>query len=219
MLWFLFLVGCSCGVDSNLTIPSKEGSYTGKLKEGLKMPFRTRVSILPGNNSRPPVPEYVVHREQCGDLEEGGPNNGPDCITDTIECGQTVIGHTIGGVQRFDSRFYEKQFCTPYTTNHDGGDERVYQLVMPEGDYKAFVYLDTPCADLDMAGIKWSDDTCPTTKHMVNQCEMWPDAYGRDREYMELVSQHGSTWLIVVEGKGEAEGAFALHVQCRPGLY
>jgi hypothetical protein len=106
MLWFLMmLVGCSCGVDSSLTMPSKEGAFGGKLKNGLKMPFRERVSILPGNNSRPPIPEYLVHREQCGDLQDGGPNAGPDCITDTITCGQSIIGHTVGGVQQFDSRF------------------------------------------------------------------------------------------------------------------
>jgi hypothetical protein len=207
-----------CGLDSSLTMPSEKGAFKGKLQQGLKMPFRERVAILPGSDSRPPVPDYVVHREQCDDLTEGGPNHGPDCVTDTIECGETIIGHTKGGVQRFDSRFYEKHFCTPYTTNHDGGDERVYQLELPEGDMTAFVYLDTPCADLDMAGIRWSEDECPRMDNLVNQCEMWPDAYARDREYMRLVSQKGSTWLIVVEGKNDDEGAFALHVQCRPGL-
>lgn len=195
-----------------------DGAFKGKLTKGLRMPFKERVYVLPGSDSRPPVPEWVVHADQCSDLQDGGPVNGPDCITDVIECGETVVGHTVGGVQRFDSRFYEKHFCTPYTTNHDGGDERIYQLTFPEGDWKAFVYLDTPCADLDMAGIRWSGDTCPTTSHIVPQCEMWPDAYGGGREYMELVSQKASTWLIAVEGKGDAEGAFALHVQCRPGL-
>jgi hypothetical protein len=216
VLLFTLLTGC---IDSSFTMPSKEGAFKGKLSTGLKMPFRERVAILPGSDSRPPVPEYAVHKEQCDDLDHGGPNSGPDCVTDVIECGETIIGHTNGGVHRYDSRFYEKNFCTPYTTNHDGGDERIYQLTMPDGDYSAFVYLDTPCADLDMAGMRWSDlDTCPRADTMISQCEMWPDAYARDREYMRLVSQKGSTWLIVIEGKGDEEGAFALHVQCRPGL-
>ena len=157
----LFVLLVACGLDTSLTLPSKEGAYTGPLSLGMKLPFRERVSILPGSDHRPPIPDYVLHKEQCGDLTEGGPNRGPDCVTDTISCGETIIGHTVGGVQRFDSKFYEKQFCTPYTTNHDGGDERVYRLRMPDGDFKAFVYLDTPCADLDMAGIRWSSDTCP----------------------------------------------------------
>jgi hypothetical protein len=213
LLAALMLTGC--GFDG--TIPGS-GAYTGKLKKGLKLPFKERVYILPGTDSRPPVPEWAVHKEQCDDLADGGAVNGPDCITDVITCGETVIGHTQGGVQRFDSRFYEKQFCTPYTTNHDGGDERVYQLQFPPGDWTAFVYLDTPCADLDLAGIRWSGDTCPGIQHNVPQCEMWPDAYARDREYIRLASQKESTWLLVVEGKGDDEGAFALHVQCRPGL-
>jgi len=216
LLAMLFLTGCSC--DHGMPTVPGDGAYTGKLKQGLRLPFKERVYILPGSDSRPPVPEWAVQEEQCDDLDHGGPNNGPDCITDTISCGDTLIGHTRGGVTRFDSKFYEKHFCTPYTTNHDSGEERVYQLEMPEGDWKAFVYLDTPCADLDMAGIRWSGDTCPTVRHTPTQCEMYPDAYGGGREYMELVSQGNSTWLIVVEGKNDDEGAFALHVQCRPGL-
>ncbi len=211
MLTLFALSGCDWTMGG-------DGAYTGPLKKGLRRAFKERVYLLPGSDSRPPVPEWVVHKEQCDDLENGGGNKGPDCITDVITCGETIVGHTRGGVQRFDSKFYEKAFCTPYTTNHDGGDERVYQLTFPEGDWKAFVYLDTPCADLDMAGIRWSGDTCPTKQHIIPQCEMWPDAYGGGREYMELVSQKESTWLIVVEGKGDDEGAFALHVQCRPGL-
>ena len=93
----------------------------------------------------------------------------------------------------------------------------MYKLVMPEGDRTALVTLDSPCADLDMAALKWNQKNCPTAKSMINQCEMWPKPQG-SREQVRLVSQKETTWLIVVEGKGDEEGAFSLSVQCWRGL-
>lgn len=212
-LLFLSLVGCEYG----LTLPSSEEAHKGPLLPSLRLKARERRSILPGNISGPPPPEPGIVADQCKDLKDGGPVNGPGCVTGVIHCGETLIGHTIGGVQRFDSLFYEKKFCTPRVTNHDGGDERVYKLEMPEGDWTAIVTLDTPCADLDLAALKWDGDDCPTIKHQVHQCDMWPKD-GKQREQVRLVSQNPTTWLLVVEGKDEHEGAFSLTVQCRPGL-
>ncbi len=173
---------------------------------------------LPGTNTGPDAPDPAVTADMCNDLEEGGEVAGPDCITAEIECGDTIVGHTIGGTQRFDSKFYDSKFCTPMTTDHDGGDERVYRLQMPEGEWRATVWLDTPCADLDLAAMMvTAKDTCPTIKGNVPRCEMWPAKRGK-REKVELASQKPTTWLIVVEGKDEEEGPFALHVHCDKGL-
>ncbi len=166
----------------------------------------------------PPVapgePQAALTSELCTDLEEGGPVAGPDCITATIACGDTVIGHTIGGTERFDTQFYERHHCTPATSRHDGGDERVYLLEMPPGPMRATVYLDTPCADLDLAAMRVIDAaTCPTIDTMVKQCDMWPKK-GTRREKVELSSNEGATWLLVIEGKADAEGAFGLTVEC-----
>ena len=99
-----------------------------------------------------------------------------------------------------------------------GGDERIYRLEMPDGDHHADIWLDTPCADLDLAAMKWSGKECPPPGALIDQCDMWPKD-GTEREYVQLVSQRKTTWLIVVEGKGAEEGAFALTVQCKPGLH
>lgn len=214
MLVLAHLLACQHG----LTLPpSDDGGYSGPLKPNMRMKVRPRTPILPQWDSSPPPPEPAISSAQCGDLEDGGLVSGPDCVTATIQCGDTVIGHTVGGVEKYDTRFYEKNFCTPATTNHDGGDERVYRLLMPDGDNKAFVYLDSPCADLDLAAIKANTRECPSERNLITQCEMWPKD-GYTREKVELVSQRASTWWIVVEGKGAEEGAFALHVQCRAGL-
>lgn len=59
-------------------------------------------------------------------LESGGGRAGPDCVTAEIACGQRIVGHTKGGVNLYNTRWYEKNTCWPATRNHDGGDERVY---------------------------------------------------------------------------------------------
>lgn len=200
-----------------LVWPSGDATFTGPLAPGLKLPIRERQWVLPGVSSTPAPPEPVVTSDNCGDLADGGPVNGPGCVTSTLHCGDTIIGHTRGGVNRFDSRFYEKKFCTPRTTNHDGGDERVYRLEMPPGEWRAFVWMDTPCANLDLFALKWSGEDCPTLGHNVSRCEYGELIDGSER--VELVHQGEATWFLVVEGRDDEEGAFALHVQCRQGLY
>ena len=199
------------------TWPSEVPKFTGPVVPGLKLPIRERQWILPGVSSTPAPPEPVVTSGNCEDVSDGGPVNGPGCVTATVRFGDTIIGHTKGGVERFDSKFYEKKFCTPRTTNHDGGDERVYRLEMPQGEWRAFVWMDTPCANLDLFALKWNGDDCPTLSHNVSQCEYGQLTNGSER--VELVHQGQATWFLVVEGRGEEEGAFALHVQCREGLY
>jgi hypothetical protein len=174
------------------------------------------LSILPGRISDPlaEAPPAIT-ASQCGQLQTGGPTNG--CLTGTISCGETVIGHTRGGSKSFDTRYYESKQCAPATRNRDGGDERVYLLTMPEGDHTAWVHLDSPCADLDLAAMKWSGPGCPRVDHNVYQCEMNP-VEGPGHERVKLASQAATKWLIVVEGKNEDEGAFGLTVLCREGL-
>lgn len=199
------------------TLPSEEGPFTGPLLPNLKFPLRERRHILPGMSSTPPPPEAAVTSSQCDDLSDGGPVGGPGCVTSPISCGETVIGHTVGGVRRFDTKFYEKKFCWPATVQHDGGEERVYRLEMPDGEWRAFVWMDSPCADLDLFAVKWNGDDCPTMDHNIAQCESnLQRRVGNER--VELVHQGTATWYLVVEGSGDEEGAFALHVQCRPGL-
>lgn len=178
---------------------------------------------LPRNiaSGGPPLPEPVIDADQCGDLEDGGPTKD-SCITAEIGCDEMIIGHTLGGVDRYDSDFYDDQFCWPATMDHDGGDERIYRLEMPPGEWRAFVTLQTPCADLTLVGIRHDQKSCPTARNQIRQCEMRPqDNYLPER--LELVSQtpenRNAIWYIVVEGRGDEEGPFSLHVQCAAGLH
>jgi hypothetical protein len=195
------------GADGNLTVPIV----------GIKIPVK-RLLINPGTNTGLPWPAPAITSKNCEDVADGGPVNGPGCITSDISCGDIIVGHTAGGVRRMDSKFYEKKFCTPYTTNHDGGEERVYRLKMPPGEWRAYAWLDTPCADLDLFAVKWDGNDCPTIDHNIQRCEASVDAWGWGKEAVELVHQGNATWFLVVEGKGDEEGAFALQIQCREGL-
>jgi hypothetical protein len=218
MRWALItVVLAGCCVPTSL--PSDVPAFDGPVVPGLKLPVRPRKLILPGYSSTPPRPDPLITSSQCEDLADGGPVEGPDCVTDTIQCGQTVIGSTRGGVQRFDTRFYEAHFCTPATTDHNGGEERVYRLEVPAGEWRTFVWLDTPCADLDVFGMPWGEPECPTSGSTIPRCE-GNEKRGTTPEEIELVSQsrQPTTWLLVVEGKGAEEGAFALQTLCRPGV-
>jgi hypothetical protein len=81
------------------------------------------------------------------------------------------------------------------------------------------VWMDSPCADLSLFAFKWSGDDCPPAGANFSYCEgNLVDGVGNER--VELVSQSRdpTTWFVVVEGAGDAEGAFALHTQCREGV-
>jgi hypothetical protein len=209
-LW-IWLVGCC------FTLPSEEGPFEGPLVPSKPVKLRERKLILPGFSSTPPPPEPAVTASNCDDLQDGGPVTGPGCVTGEIRCGQTVVGHTKGGVDKFDTKFYEKKFCFPGFNDMNGGDERVYRLVMPEGEWRAFVWMDTPCADLDLSAMMWDGDDCPDMGANISRCESEPQK-GANWELVELTHQGNATWFLVVEGKRQEEGAFALHVQCREGL-
>ncbi len=207
----LVLVLAAC--DFGATLPSDTPLPTGPVAPGQKLPLRFRKAILPGQVSGPPPPDQGISYDQCDDMADGGGLIDDECVTAEIGCGEVLVGHTRGGIHKFDTKFYERNFCTPATTQHDGGDERVYLLTLPDDRTRAIVYLDTPCGNLDLAAIKYDSEYCPSDSSNIPQCEMWPKN-GTTREKVDLYNDHPAKWWIVVEGQGNEEGAFGLTVQC-----
>ncbi len=201
------LTACEFG----FTLPSEDPYPEGPARPS-KTDIRTRRAILPGTLKGPPPPDQGIRTYQCDDMTDGGAVKGPSCVTDTITCGQTVVGHTRGGSNNFTTRFYEKQYCWPATVQKDGGDERVYRFELPE-QTRAYIVLDTPCADLDVAAIKWNGSECPSEANRVTQCDMLRKD-GNERETVIIEAIQPTSWLLAVEGVGSEEGAFALTVQC-----
>ncbi len=213
------------GGDSGSSKPVRYEPLTIGVQEGDEEIHHTRTAplILQGEVSGPPTTRGAFEREQCGDIVDGGPVEGPDCVTQEIRCDQQIISHTLGGVDRYDTKFYEKNFCWPATIDHDGGDERVFKLVMPAGEWRAWVDLHSPCADLDIMAMRYDKGRgeCPQMGNVINQCEMAP-VDGPASERIELTSQtrggKEAVWYVVVEGKDGEEGPFSLYVQCARGL-
>ena len=201
--WLVVLMGCCAPLE---------------LESGVDI---QRPGPIAGTGSRTflPGPRAAVTSAQCDQLADGGPVTGPDCLSGVLACDRVMVGHTRGGVQRYDSRFYEKKFCTPFTTNHDGGDERIYRLDLPEGEWHYEVWLDSPCSDLSLFAFSGgSTETCPEAGSTVRSCEASVRS-GLAREHVDIVHQGAAApWFVVVEGRDEEEGAFALHVTCRPGV-
>jgi hypothetical protein len=170
--------------------------------------------MQPGKLSGPDAPIGIT-ADQCTKLTDGGPlMAGSDSLTGVLKCGDKITGATKGGVKRFDSLFYEKKFCTPRTTNHAGGDERIYKFEEQRNQI-AYITMDTPCANLDLAAIQSKDGKLPTMESSVDRCEM-NIKKGTTRERVDLFARDPITWYVVVEGIDEEEGAFALTVDCFP---
>jgi hypothetical protein len=162
-------------------------------------------------------PPPIINSDACDDMTDGGPMAGPDCVTADIKCGDTVVGHTRGGVKKYDTKYYEDHYCWPATVNRDGGDERVYRLVTddqsPEFAGKGFTveaWLDSPCADLDLTIMDGPRNSCPTKSAY---CDTTNKKGGTRGHVNRQVDAH-STYYIMVEGRNDDEGVFAFTVKC-----
>lgn len=171
---------------------------------------------------RPKGPDVGITAAQCGGLTDGGPVNGPDCVTQEIKCGETITGHTKGGVNLYNTRFYEKNTCWPGTRNHNGGDERVYMWVADksprfqngETRQRISVYFDTPCADLTFTKMVGELNTCP--KDYAKLCDS-ANPFRREsgtRNIMNITADAGEVYYFLVEGADDAEGAFSITLEC-----
>jgi hypothetical protein len=206
-LMLLWMMGCGMMGGDEAVVPT---------------PSPEPLVATPAPQDEPPTEapkhEGGVAASDCDTIEPGEAPAGPGCITGTIACGETVVGHTLGGSNNFNTAFYDAKFCTPGTTNHDSGEERVYTLQVPDGDHLVKVHLDTPCADLDLAAMRWEGDDCPTIDNAIQVCDMWPKP-NTEPELVKIVSRGAAQWLVVVEGKNDADGPFSLTVECKEGLY
>jgi len=161
--------------------------------------------------------------DQCQDVPQGGALAGPDCVTRDIACGQTLVDHTRGGVNRYDTRFYERNACWPATRDHSGGDERVYRFIADdtprfqagEQRQRVTVYFDSPCADLTFTKmLGQSPDACPDAPARL--CDSANPFYREagSRNIVNLTVDRGEVYYFVVEGADDAEGAFAITLEC-----
>lgn len=169
-------------------------------------------------------PDAGLSSSQCGDVTDGGPVNGPDCVTAEIKCGDTIVGHTRGGTNLYNTKFYERNTCWPGTRNHNGGDERVYMFVADksprfqkgEERQRVTVYFDSPCADLTFSAMYTNTvGKCPGPNDSVKWCDSAnPFTRKMNRNKMNITADAGEVYYFFIEGADDEEGAFSLTLEC-----
>jgi len=168
-------------------------------------------------------PPVGITSSQCTEITEGGPVNGPGCITSEIRCGETIVGHTRGGVNKFNSEWYDESTCWPNTRNHNGGDERLYRFD-PDANgiparFWANFWFDTPCdKDVDFTVFRTTDrSNCPT--EFTPNCDTSnPNTKAnRTRRHQRVMVDPGEVWYVLIEGANETEGPFAVTLTCELG--
>ncbi len=170
-------------------------------------------SRIPGCSSQKATVKRVSEKMSvpCETRRGRRPRDG--CVTRQIRCGDRIKGNTAGGKAHFDGDFYRSKFCVPFDGDYSG-PERVYLLEVPENT-TAHVWMDSDCADLDLFALRWNyDGKCPTTRHNISQCE--GDDSKSGESHVALVSTNrAGQYLVVVDGKDAATGAFGLTVDCQ----
>ena len=172
----------------------------------------------------PAGPAPGIGGGQCDDLKDGGKPKGPSCLTDVIKCGDTIVGHTKGGTNLYNTKFYERNTCWPGTRNHNGGDERVYMFVADdsprfkkgEDRQRISVYFDSPCADLTFSAMYTNrKNQCPGPNDSVKWCDSAnPFTRKANRNTMHMTVDRGEVYYFFVEGADEEEGPFSITLEC-----
>lgn len=140
-------------------------------------------------------------------------NRPPDgCVTQTLQCGSSILDSNHGGTGNFSDDFYRKKFCQPFTYAYDG-PERVYSFKVPVAT-DADIWLDSDCEDLDLMAFVWDyEGSCPTINHMISVCEADAERGGGHVRITTL--NNPSEYLVVVDGKEGVTGPFRLTIECK----
>ncbi|MEZ4323362.1 MAG: hypothetical protein R3F61_38210 [Myxococcota bacterium] len=140
-----------------------------------------------------------------------GQNGLPACVTDTIECGQTVYGTNVGGSDTFGTNPGEAFFMCSGTSQGDdlSGPERVYRISPPANINALEVHL----VSCQPSKVLWhrSSQSCHDTP--LSACDFAREGTPTDQYDALLVGTSGSVHFIV-EGDQNDGGNFALTVDC-----
>ena len=142
-------------------------------------------------------------------LSDAAPG-GPDCVSQTISCGQTLEGRTKGGSTQFEESTYDPWFCGVGFPSDYSGPERVYLL---DVDVSTLidVSLDSPCSEVDLIAIHWNDDTCPYPGVGISECE---NSWDNGNDSLQLFTDGAYRFFIVVEPRSANDTNFRLTVDC-----
>jgi hypothetical protein len=208
------------GDDGSTTDDATTGT-TGAVQVGIQSAAHNQSGFFRNMVRKGPPPGLT--RDQCKEITDGGPVKGPGCVTDEIKCGQTIVGHTRGGVNKFSTQWYDDSTCWPATRSHKGGDERLYRFD-PDANgiparFWANIWFDTPCErDIDFTVFRTSDRSdCPTAP--TPNCDMSSPFKPQDRtrRNQRVLIDPGEIWYVLIEGADDKEGPFSVTFNCELG--
>ena len=135
---------------------------------------------------------------------------GPDCVTDTISCGQQIEGRIQGGEANLEESMYEDWFCGyPFPSDYSG-PERVYLLDVDQSTL-IDVTLESPCDEVDLIAIHWTDNDCPRQGVGISECE---SSWDNGDDFLELYTDRAYRFYLVVEPRRGSDANFRLSVEC-----
>lgn len=142
------------------------------------------------------------------DADLGSPAvGGPDCITETLSCGQTITSTTQGGSAVMTGKEYQTWFCAPAHDSEYSGPERVYSFDHP-GTGQVTFQLSGGCGDLSLFAMAWgSDDSCPSSGVSIAECEVGSST-------VNIWNNAAVHYLLVVDSQTADEANFALTATC-----
>lgn len=145
-----------------------------------------------------------------------------ECGTSFIQDGVPVLGTTVGGVSYFDSTHYEESewYCVTSARGDYDSLERVYMFTHPGEGHTCSVYLESPCADLDLFAVRYNPYTstppeCPAPEQLSIQCEYSSNqGPGFDEEIPSLFENNQTMWMLIVDAPTPTDAWFRLTVEC-----
>jgi len=90
----------------------------------------------------------------------------------------------------------------------------------PGGDRNCTVYLESPCADLDLFALRYNPYTsnppeCPVAEQLNIQCEVSTNAGpGFDEEIDYLYENNQTMYMIIVDAPAQTDAWFRLTATC-----
>lgn len=146
----------------------------------------------------------------CGKKLDSSSPGGPDCVTKSISCGQTIQGTTKGGSSVLNEDLYDSWFCGYPAPSSFDGSERVYLLDL-DGAYDIQVSLSSPCKEVDLLAIHFESERCPYENVPISECEAaWKDG----DDHQTLYTDRAYRFFLVVESRSGDPTNFELSVDC-----
>ncbi len=211
-------VALACGggdKDGDKAAAEPTAQDTGDPEQRAKAEVQATVAAVQANTdaevqAQADAQAQAAETDQCAPREAIA-NAGPDCVTATIACGETVEGTTVGGGDHFDGDRYLHSYCFPTTIDSHKGPDRVYALNIEAGQ-RATIKLKSPCADLDLAVLRWQKTgSCPGPSAGISECEGVNKSGGGKAQ---VWNNRPARYLVVVDGNDPVGANFEISVSC-----